>query len=64
MRIDLGRFEDFGYADVLQTGLSGDEVERRVRAKAKKLGVKVIINRTPLKGVVLDVKTGRCFRID
>lgn len=61
--IDLGRFEDIGYADVIQTGMSKEETERKLREIAKKLGIKIKIKHGehPKGSVILDTRTGRCY---
>lgn len=64
MKLDLGRFEDFGYAEVIQTGLSREEIEKYLRAKAKEMRVKIKIKHVyehAKNQVVYDVLTGRCF---
>ena len=60
--IDLGRFEEIGYADVINSGKPQKEVCRLLREKAKELGVKIKIKHVrkhPKGSVVLDARTGR-----
>ncbi len=60
--IDLGTFEEIGYADVIHTGKSKEEVLRILRKNAKKLGITLKINhvpRHPVGSVVLDTRTKR-----
>ncbi len=62
MAIDLGRFEDVGFADVIYTGKSREEMCRVLKANAKKFGIKLKINyvpKSPVGSVVLDTRTGR-----
>ncbi len=62
MEVDLGSFEDFGYADVVRTGKSREETCRILRKKAKELGIKIKIKHVrdhPEGSVVWDVRTGR-----
>ena len=55
--------EEIGYADVIRTGKSREELCKLFRKKAKELGIKIKINHVrkhPPKGnVILDVRTGR-----
>ncbi len=60
--IDLGTFEEFGYADVIHTGKSKKEVLRILRKTARQLGITLKINhvpRHPVGSVVLDTRTER-----
>ncbi len=60
--IDLGTFEEFGYADVIHNGKSRKENCRLAREVAKKLGLKIKIRhvrRHPKGSVIWDVRTGR-----
>ena len=59
--IDLGHFEDVGYADVICTGKSREETTEDAKRIAKKLGTKLKINYVsefPAGSVVLDTRTG------
>ncbi len=59
--IDLGSFEEIGYADVIRTGKSREELCRFFRKKSKELGIKIKIKHVhehPVGSVVLDVRTG------
>ena len=67
MKVDLGRFEDFGYADVIQTGHTKEQLIRMLEENARKLGVEIkikVVGKHPkINGrppVIWDAKTGRC----
>lgn len=59
--IDLGHFEDVGYADVICTGKSREETTENAKRIAKKFGIKIkikYVDRHPVGSVVLDTRTG------